>query len=106
MSVCRTLRLAATAATAAATAATAATTAARAAGAGRGSVTAASRRAAATAGLGRVERSARDIAVGDDTENRDVHEQGNVGRLECDCYADNRSACDQELLAKRTEPGR
>jgi hypothetical protein len=68
-------------------------------------VTAASRRAAASAALGWVERSGRDV-IGDDTDNRDERDEdelGNVGRLECNCHTNNRSACDQKPLAKRTE---
>src|SRR5215831_4493598 len=94
-----------TAATTAATAALATTSiaAARAAVAGRGSVTAASRRPATTAALAQVGRSGRDMDVGDNADNRDEDEQRSVGRLERNCRTDNRCACDQELLARRTE---
>ena len=123
MSVCGTLRLgtSSTAATSTAAttpaaitacataAATASMAATRATGGGHGSVTAASRRTATSAAPVRVRRSGRGMPD-EDTENRGGDEQGDeqgkVGHLECNCLTDKRSACDQELLAKRIELGR
>src|SRR5262245_59299032 len=76
--------------------------AARAAEAGRSSVTAASSRPAATAAHARV-GSGRDMAVGDDADNRDDDEQRKAGRPERNCRTHTRCARDQELLATRAE---